>query len=119
MAARLATPWAARRRATGRTRFRRANYGRDCDSIASMAGAILGTLHGDTAIRPAWMARVDEANRVDLGALAAKLAQVVARLQRHDHAQATQRAVEFSTLVGGDTGASMETSTDPIAAGQP
>jgi ADP-ribosylglycohydrolase len=96
-----------------------ANYGRDCDSIASMAGAILGALHGDTAIKPAWMARVDEANRVDLGALAANLAQAVARIQRRDHAEATQRAVEFATLVGGDTGVSAKEKPSQIAADQP
>ncbi len=75
-----------------------ANYGRDCDSIASMAGAIAGALHGDRAIRPAWIARIDEANRADLGALAADLVGVARRLQRRQRAQATERAHAFARL---------------------
>jgi ADP-ribosylglycohydrolase len=78
--------------------FGGANYGRDCDSIASMAGAIAGALHGDSAIRPAWIARIGEANRVDLGAVAADLAQVAQRLQRRQLAGATQRAQDFAQL---------------------
>jgi hypothetical protein len=50
--------------------FGAANYGRDNDSIAGMAGAIAGALHGDGAIRREWIARIDEANRVDLDPLA-------------------------------------------------
>ncbi|HET7092755.1 MAG TPA: ADP-ribosylglycohydrolase family protein, partial [Thermomicrobiales bacterium] len=40
-----------------------ANYGRDNDSIAGMAGAIAGALHGDGAIPPDWMRTIDTANR--------------------------------------------------------
>lgn len=79
-----------------------ANYGRDCDSIASMAGAILGALHGDTAIRPAWIARIDEANRVDLGAMARNLALVTERLQRRELAEALQRSEQFALLTATD-----------------
>ena len=51
-----------------------ANYGRDNDSIAGMAGAMAGALHGDSVIRPDWIARVNSANRCDLDPLAADLA---------------------------------------------
>ncbi len=77
-----------------------ANYGRDCDSIASMAGAIAGALHGDGAIRPTWIARIDEANRADLGALAAGLVGVTRRLQQRQLVEATQRARAFVYLGG-------------------
>ncbi|MGH2390369.1 MAG: ADP-ribosylglycohydrolase family protein, partial [Chloroflexota bacterium] len=75
-----------------------ANYGRDCDSIASMAGAIAGALHGDGVIRPAWIARIEEANRVDLGPLARDLAALAERLRRRAFAEATTRAEEFAQL---------------------
>ena len=49
------------------------NYGRDADSIATMAGAIAGALHGPAAIPGAWAAAVAEGSRIDLAA------------RRHDH----------------------------------
>lgn len=79
-----------------------ANYGRDCDSIASMAGAIAGAMHGDAAIRPAWIARIDEANRVDLGAMARDLALVAERLQRREFAEALRRSEQFALLMATD-----------------
>lgn len=75
-----------------------ANYGRDCDSIASMAGAIAGALHSDGVIRLAWIARIDEANRVDLGALAADLGGVARRLQQRQLAEAMERGHAFAHL---------------------
>jgi ADP-ribosylglycohydrolase len=75
-----------------------ANYGRDCDSIASMAGAIAGALHGDGVIRPTWTARIDEVNRVDIGAVARDLAALAERLQQRAFAEATTRAEEFARL---------------------
>ena len=53
--------------------FGAANYGRDNDSIAGMAGAIAGALHGDGVIRPEWIAQVNAANQVDLDPLARDL----------------------------------------------
>jgi ADP-ribosylglycohydrolase len=44
------------------------NYGRDSDSIATMAGAIAGALHGMDAIPDTWAAAVAESSRIDLGA---------------------------------------------------
>jgi ADP-ribosylglycohydrolase len=79
-----------------------ANYGRDCDSIASMAGAIAGALHGDGAIPPAWIARIKEANRVDLDTMAADLARVAQHLQRRQLALVTERARAFAHLGAGN-----------------
>jgi hypothetical protein len=67
-----------------------------------MAGAIAGALHGDAAIRPAWIARMDEANRVDLGALAADLATLTASLQRRRLVEAVARARHFAALGAGN-----------------
>jgi ADP-ribosylglycohydrolase len=79
--------------------FGGANYGRDCDSIAGMAGAIAGALHGAAAIRPAWKAQIDSANRVDLAALALPLAELTNKLQQRELAQAQARAQNFADLL--------------------
>lgn len=39
-----------------------ANYGRDCDSTASMAGALAGALHGASRLRRQWIETVEAAN---------------------------------------------------------
>ncbi|MFJ8127090.1 ADP-ribosylglycohydrolase family protein [Streptomyces hydrogenans] len=72
------------------------NYGRDCDSIATMAGAVSGALHGEAAVPAEWAKRVAEASRLDLHAPAAALAAVAhevfardtARRRAHESARA-------------------------------
>lgn len=81
--------------------FGAANYGRDNDSIASMAGAIAGALHGDRAVRPEWIARINEANRVDLNPLAEGLATLARTLQERQLDEATARNRIFAELMGG------------------
>ena len=80
------------------TIFGSANYGRDCDSIAGMAGAIAGALHGARAIRPGWMARINVANRVDLGGLANALADLAHRLQQQEVLATRERDWAFARL---------------------
>lgn len=76
-----------------------ANYGRDCDSIASMAGAIAGALHGDTAIPGRWIDQIKSANRIDLDPLAAGLTQLAVTLQQRQLAEAQRRAAEFEQFL--------------------
>ena len=91
-----------------------ANYGRDCDSIASMAGAIAGALHGDGALRPAWIARIDDANRTDLGALAVDLAGVAWRLQQRQLREVTERGHAFAHLgASGDAAGTVPSEVEP------
>jgi ADP-ribosylglycohydrolase len=78
--------------------FGAANYGRDNDSIAGMAGAIAGALHGDGVIRPEWIARVNAANKVDLDPLARDLTSLAGTLQQEQLAAAQGRQKEFATL---------------------
>ncbi|MEV7563517.1 ADP-ribosylglycohydrolase family protein, partial [Streptomyces sp. NPDC089795] len=52
------------------------NYGRDCDSIATMAGAIAGALGGEAVVPATWAKQVAEASRLDLHAPAEALAAV-------------------------------------------
>lgn len=81
--------------------FGSANYGRDNDSIAGMAGSIAGALHGTRVIRPDWMQRVDKANRVQLWSYAEGLAALAVKLQQRQLAQAQAREVAFASLRAG------------------
>jgi ADP-ribosylglycohydrolase len=78
--------------------FGAANYGRDNDSIAGMAGAIAGALHGDRAIRPEWISRINTANRVDLNPLARDLTELAVTLQREQFGAARERQRAFEEL---------------------
>jgi ADP-ribosylglycohydrolase len=63
------------------------NYGRDCDSIATMAGAVAGALGGDAGIPRAWPEQVGAASRLDLYAPAAELfARDLHRRRTHESA---------------------------------
>jgi ADP-ribosylglycohydrolase len=78
--------------------FGAANYGRDNDSIAGMAGGIAGALHGDGVIRPEWIAQVNAANKVDLDPLVRDLTRLAVTLQQEQHAAARARQEEFAIL---------------------
>lgn len=55
------------------------NVGNDTDTVATIAGAIAGSLHGLSAVREDWYRRVCEVNELDLEATAAQLVQVGVR----------------------------------------
>jgi ADP-ribosylglycohydrolase len=78
--------------------FGGANYGRDCDSIAGMAGAIAGAMHGAGVIRQEWIEQVNEANRVDLSELARDMTDLVESLQRKQMDEAQMRERAFGRL---------------------
>ena len=74
------------------------NYGRDCDSIATMSGAIVGALGGET---PAdWAAAVAEASRLDLDAPAGVLAQVAREVFARDLERRRAHEQAFRALAG-------------------
>jgi ADP-ribosylglycohydrolase len=75
-----------------------ANYGRDNDSIASMAGEIAGALRSDRVIRPEWIERINLANRIDLDPLARGLTAVACTLQQEQLAAARLRDRELEAL---------------------
>ncbi|MFF1418780.1 ADP-ribosylglycohydrolase family protein [Streptomyces sp. NPDC058280] len=60
------------------------NYGRDCDSIATMSGALAGALGGERAVPDDWAKRVAEASRLDLHAPARALTEVAYEIFRRD-----------------------------------
>ena len=74
------------------------NYGRDCDSIATMAGAIAGALGGEAAVPAAWAKRVAEASRLDLHAPAAALATVAREVFERDRRRRRAHEAAFTTI---------------------
>ncbi|PCG82017.1 hypothetical protein CIB93_32245 [Streptomyces sp. WZ.A104] len=74
------------------------NYGRDCDSIATMSGAIAGALGSEV---PAdWAATVAEASRLDLEAPARTLAQVAREVFARDVERRRAHEEAFTALAG-------------------
>jgi ADP-ribosylglycohydrolase len=67
------------------------NYGRDSDSIATMAGAITGALGGASAVPVEWADAVSAASRIDLGAPAAMMTEVAREIWARDAARAVAR----------------------------
>ena len=72
------------------------NYGRDCDSIATMAGAIAGALHGESAVPEDWAKTVAEASRIDLHAPARELAEVTREVFARDTARRRSHESAFA-----------------------
>ncbi|MCD2467428.1 MULTISPECIES: ADP-ribosylglycohydrolase family protein [unclassified Streptomyces] len=76
------------------------NYGRDCDSIATMAGAIVGALHGEEAVPAEWAKRVAEASRLDLHAPARALTEVAHEVFAQDRRRRRAHEQAFAALTG-------------------
>ena len=87
------------------------NYGRDADSIATMAGAISGALHGMEAIPPEWAAGVAEGSRLDLQAGGRTMAAVAREVFTRDQERFCARAAAFTALT-----ASSSPSPGPVTA---
>jgi ADP-ribosylglycohydrolase len=66
-------------------------YGRDCDSIAGMAGALLGALVGAGGIPGNLRLASDQANRRDWGQLAARFAQLIVEIAAQDQQRLAMR----------------------------
>ncbi|WP_432033999.1 ADP-ribosylglycohydrolase family protein [Streptomyces antibioticus] len=75
------------------------NYGRDCDSIATMAGALAGAL--GSPVPDEWSKRVAEASRLDLWEPARTLTDVTRQIFARDTAARRAREAAFTTLLGG------------------
>jgi ADP-ribosylglycohydrolase len=75
------------------------NYGRDSDSIASMAGAIAGALHGASGVDQELLNGVAEASRTDLVQPARDLASAAVEIRRDDEAAHAVRAERNAALL--------------------
>ncbi|MFF8611275.1 ADP-ribosylglycohydrolase family protein [Streptomyces sp. NPDC015350] len=76
------------------------NYGRDCDSIATMSGAVAGALGGERAVPADWARAVAGASRLDLHAPARTLAQVAREVFARDALRRRAHESAFAALVG-------------------
>ncbi|WP_030772134.1 ADP-ribosylglycohydrolase family protein [Streptomyces sp. NRRL F-2664] len=74
------------------------NYGRDCDSIATMAGAIAGALGGEAAVPAVWAKQVAEASRLDLHAPAVALAAVALEIFARDRTRRRAHEAAFTSI---------------------
>ena len=77
------------------------NYGRDADSIATMAGAICGGLGGRAAIPKEWTSEVATASRLDLDGVIRTMTQVVRDIAADDARRARQKAEALEQLLAG------------------
>ncbi|MET9664195.1 ADP-ribosylglycohydrolase family protein [Streptomyces sp. NPDC006475] len=74
------------------------NYGRDCDSIATMSGAIAGALGGTAAVPRDWAKTVAEASRLDLHAPARELTAVTREVFARDTQRRRAHESAFAAL---------------------
>jgi ADP-ribosylglycohydrolase len=74
------------------------NYGRDSDSIATMAGALVGAVHGVAAVPADWRAVVATNSRLDLSASGRVMAAVARDVFAKDQARRAARAAAFTAL---------------------
>jgi ADP-ribosylglycohydrolase len=76
------------------------NYGRDSDSIASMAGAVAGALGGTRAVPAEWVDAVSEASRTDIRTPGLQMAGVARELLERDLARTAARREAMAALAG-------------------
>ena len=88
-----------------------AGFGRDCDSIASVAGSLAGTLQGASAIRPDWIETVERANEDffeevegDRTANFRSTAERLVGVLQAERRAAEQRAVVLERILGAQDG---------------
>ncbi|MFF3019682.1 ADP-ribosylglycohydrolase family protein [Streptomyces sp. NPDC057939] len=74
------------------------NYGRDCDSIATMAGAVAGALGGEAAVPAGWAKQVAGASRLDLHEPAAELAAVAREVFARDRDRRRAHESAFAAM---------------------
>lgn len=79
------------------------NYGRDTDSIASMAGAICGALGGAAAVRSDWAEQVAEASRTPLVPAGETIARVAKDVFALDARRAQERQERRTRLLDNDS----------------
>ncbi|RBM18409.1 ADP-ribosylglycohydrolase family protein [Streptomyces sp. PT12] len=76
------------------------NYGRDCDSIATMSGALVGALAGESAVPGEWSEEVARASRLDLRAPGAALAAVAREVFARDVERRRAHEAAFAAIAG-------------------
>lgn len=78
-----------------------ANFGRDTDTIATMAGAICGALRGASSLPPQWVEKVQAASGRDQTLLAKRLIETaVTKAETELNAWQAARRVHFAPSIG-------------------
>lgn len=77
------------------------NYGRDSDSIATMAGALCGGLGGLDAVPSEWVRDVTTASRLDLDGVIQTMSGVVLDIAAADAQRAREKAAVLDGVLGG------------------
>lgn len=77
------------------------NYGRDSDSIAGMAGAIIGAMVGKQGLPERWVAEIGPRNRIDFDAAGRDLLGVFRQVDADAQTRAAQRRQELEALEKG------------------
>ena len=75
------------------------NYGRDADSIAGMAGAIIGAWVGSSALPAQWCRGIAERNQIDFAGAAHDLYALYQRDYMAAHERAQQRHDELTAMM--------------------
>jgi ADP-ribosylglycohydrolase len=78
------------------------NYGRDADSIASMAGAVCGALGGAGVVRSEWAERIAEASRTPLVPAGETIAEVAEEVFTADRERALARDERRAALAAAE-----------------
>lgn len=76
------------------------NYGRDCDSIATMSGSIVGAMRGAGAVPEEWSSEVGRASKLDLITPAESLAAVAQEVYAKDIARRREHEAAFGAIAG-------------------
>ena len=77
------------------------NYGRDADSIATMAGALTGAIGGRDSVRAEWREFVAKESRIDIEAPGLTMAEVSEEIFAADDAHHRSRADAFGRITEG------------------
>jgi ADP-ribosylglycohydrolase len=75
------------------------NYGRDADSIASMAGALTGALNGLSGVPADWAADIAEASKTDLELPGRVMASVALDIRAADAKRWATRTAAVDALI--------------------
>lgn len=79
------------------------NYGRDSDSIATMAGAVCGGLGGASVVPQEWLRTVETKSRIDVTAAGELMADVAVKVLEADRARLLERLGALGSLLDGAT----------------
>jgi ADP-ribosylglycohydrolase len=74
------------------------NYGRDADSIATMAGSVTAALGGRDVIPSDWVTTIESASRIDLTAVGQQMAAAATEIARRDAERAREHLRRIATL---------------------